>query len=575
MDTTAIRARPGAERARAWAPSRISDTQVHIVLAAAMLASAAFSLWLSRGTTFTGDELNWIIDTPGLDLDGALQPHGGHLILVPRLLYDAILHVSGVDYLPFRLLTVGSVLLTAGSFFVFAERRIGALAALAPTLVLLFYGSDHNHALQGAGFTVVFPLATGIGALLALEREDRAGDIAACALLLLGLATYSTGIPFVAGAAVLILIGSDRWRRSWVFLLPSLLYGAWLLWSQIETTGGAGSQVALSNILLFPSWAWDSLGTVGAAFLGLGYEFTGGETSPHRLETGWGAIVAVIALAALIWRLRQGRIQKWLWATMAIPLTYWLVGSLGALDTELDVPESTRFIFPGTIAVLLVAVEAARGLRLGRAALVAIYAVGVLALATNVRLLVDGAAGLRDGVAIERAALTTVELSQGRVGSVLGGQEIGKMLRFTGNGTIATGYQVAVREFGSPAFTLDELRAEPEHIRQQADLLLADNLGLRVERASAPATGCRRITGEPGAGTSFELPPGGAVLRTSGEPAELHLRRFGSTFANHAVGSLEPGVPTSVVIPPDAAPDPWYGSVPLTAIEICDAPVSG
>ena len=46
-------------------PSRISDTQVHIVLAAAMLVSAGFSLWLSRGTTFTGDELNWIIDTPG------------------------------------------------------------------------------------------------------------------------------------------------------------------------------------------------------------------------------------------------------------------------------------------------------------------------------------------------------------------------------------------------------------------------------------------------------------------------------------------------------------------------------
>jgi hypothetical protein len=55
-------------------PSRISDSQVHIVLAAAMLVSAGFSLWLSRGTTFTGDELNWIIDTPGLDLDGALQP---------------------------------------------------------------------------------------------------------------------------------------------------------------------------------------------------------------------------------------------------------------------------------------------------------------------------------------------------------------------------------------------------------------------------------------------------------------------------------------------------------------------
>jgi hypothetical protein len=575
METTAIRARPGAERARPWVPSWISDTQVHIVLAAAMLVSAGFSLGLSHGTTFTGDELNWIIDTPGLDLDGALQPHNGHLILIPRLLYEAILHVSGVDYLPFRLLTVGSVLLTAGSFFVFAERRIGALAALAPTLILLFYGSDHNHALQGAGFTVVFPLATGIGALLALEREDRAGDIAACALLLLGLATYSTGIPFVAGAAVLILIGSDRWRRSWVFVLPSLLYGAWLLWSQIETTGGAGSQVALSNILLFPSWAWDSLGTVGAAFLGLGYEFTGRETSLFRLETGWDAIVAVIALAALVWRVRQGRIQKWLWATMAIPLTYWLVGSLGALDTELDVPQSTRFIFPGTIAVLLVAVEAARGVRLGTTVLAAIYAVAVLALATNVRLLADGAGGLRDAGAHARVSLAAVELAGGRVGDEYGSGPTGNMLRGTGEGGVATGYLAAVRAFGSPALSVAELGSESDPIRELADRQLADALGVRLVPSSAPTKGCRRIAGEPGAGTGFELPPGGAVLRTSGEPAELRLRRFGSTFANDPVGSLEPGVPTSVVIPPDAAPAPWYGSVPLTAIEICDAPVSG
>jgi hypothetical protein len=572
METTAIRARPGAERARAWVPSRISDTQVHIVLAAAMLVSAGFSLWLSRGTTFTGDELNWIIDTPGLDLEGVLQPHNGHLIVLPRLLYDAILHVNGVDYLPFRVLTVGSVLLTAGLFFVFAERRIGAIAALAPTLVLLFYGSDHAHALQGAGFTVVFPMAAGIGALLALEREDRAGDIAACVLLTLALATYSTGIPFIAGAAVLILIGADRWRRVWVFLVPALLYGAWLLWSQFGTEGGAGSQVALSNVLLFPSWAWDSLGTVGSAFLGLGYEFTQQDETPHRLDSGWGPVVAAIALAGLAWRLRKGRIGKWLWAAMAIPVTYWFVGSLGALDSPLDVPESTRFIFPGTIAVLLVAVEATRGVRLGTTGLAVIYALAVLALATNVRLLVDGAAGLRDAGAQERGALTAVELARGRVGDEYASGLTGAMLRFTGDGEVATGYLAAVDEFGSPALSIGELRAALGPVRQQVDRQLTDALGVHLEPAAAQPTGCRRITGEPGVGTSFELPSGGTVVRTSEGPADLRLRRFGATFANDPVGSLQPGVATSLVVPPDAAPDPWYGSVPAAAVDVCDPP---
>ena len=546
----------------------ITDTRVRAVLAAAMVVAAGFILWLGRHTSFTGDELNWIIDTPTLDVRGALQPHGGHLILVPRLVYDAILHVSGVGYLPFRLLTIGAVLLTAGLFFAFAARRIGALAALAPTLVLLVYGADHNHVLQGSGFTVVFPLATGIGALLALEREDRAGDIPACALLVVGLATYSTGIPFVAGAAVAILLGSDRRRRAWVFLVPAILYGAWLLWSQQETGAGAGSQVTFSNVLLFPSWAWQSLSTVAAAIVGLGYEFTAEQASPHRLVTGWGPVVAAVALAALGWRLWQGGIQRWLWAAMAIPSTLWLIGALGALDSPLDVPDSSRYLYPAAVAVLVVTVEAARGVPLGRGALVAIFAVAAIGVATNARLLGDGAAGLRDGLALQRAGLTSVELAEGRVGGEFGGDQVGAMLRATGEGGIATGYLRAVSEFGSPGFSLVELRSRPEPVRQEADRLLADNLDVRLQPSDARPTDCRRLRGEPGTGTSVELPPGGAVLRTP-TSAEVRLRRFGASFPPEPFGGLTASVPTSLVVPRDAAPDPWYVGVSASELELC------
>ncbi len=57
----------------------------------------------------------------------------------------------------------------------FAKRRVGPVAALAPTLVLLFYGADPNHVLLGNGFTVLLPLAAGLGALLALDREGLEG----------------------------------------------------------------------------------------------------------------------------------------------------------------------------------------------------------------------------------------------------------------------------------------------------------------------------------------------------------------------------------------------------------------
>ena len=218
--------------------------------------------------------------------------------------------------------------MTTALFFVFARRRVGALAALAPTLVLLFFGSDSLHAISGNGFTILLTQAAGIGALLALEREDRRGDALACALLLLALATYSEGLPFVVGAAVLILLGPDRRRRAWVFLIPAVLYGAWLLWSH-NRVGGAEGNVTLSNLLLAPNWAFNSLASSGASLLGLNYP---------RLGTGWGPTVAVLALLALGLRLWQGSIPRFLWATMAVLGTLWLMGAAAASSASAACP---------------------------------------------------------------------------------------------------------------------------------------------------------------------------------------------------------------------------------------------
>jgi hypothetical protein len=199
--------------------------------------------------------------------------------------------------------------------------------------------------------------------------------------------------------------------------------------------------------------------------------------------------------------------------------------------------------------------------------------VAAFALATNARLLVDGAAGLRDGLALQRAGLTSVELANGRVGAEFGGQQVGAMLRFTGEGGVATGYLTAVREFGSPGFSLSELKAQPEPVRQEADRLLADNLGVRLEPAAAAPTGCREVRGEPGAAISVALPRAGAVLR-SPSTSEVRLRRFGAAFPAEPVGSLAADVPTSLIVPPDMVPDPWYVGVSAAELEICD-PQSG
>ena len=60
------------------------------------------------------------------------------------------------------------------------------------------------------------------------------------------------------------------------------------------------------------------------------------------------------------------------------------------------------------------------------------------------------------------------------------------------------------------------------------------------------------------------------MLRTTGPPQKVQLRRFGSAFTVSA-GTLEPGAPMVLVIPRDTAPDPWYVS-PSAALEVCGTP---
>jgi hypothetical protein len=549
--TTAAKPRPDAARSRT--PWRIDDADVRIFLAAAMVVSVAAGLWFSRDTTFTVDELSWYRTSPQLDVEGAIAPYNGHLILTSRLVYAGILDVFGSGYLPFRLLGMGAVLLTAGLFFVFASRRIGSLVALAPTLVLLFYGSAPEHAISGNGFTVLLALALGIGALLALEREDRRGDVTACALLGLALATYSVGIAFAAAAATLILIGADRWRRIWIFLLPTLLYGGWLLWSRtagadLDTGNVAGTGgITLSNLLLVPDWALGGLATACSALLGLNYPFVADG------ESGWGPALAFVALVALGFRLQRGSVSRWLWALLAVPATLWVIEATASLE-RIRTPDNSRYIFPATIAILLVAVEAARGTRLGHHGIVVLYIAVVISLATNLALLREGGRQSRVTSVVSRSDLVAAEL-----------------VRTSDESTQANEYAPAIREYGSPGFSLPELRAQPESSRERVDSALARSLGLGLEPTSASPRDCRRITAEGGRGTSFELPTGGAVLSTRQAPSELSLRRFGSAFTLTA-GTLEPGAPSALAVPADSAPDPWYASTPASALAVCGPP---
>ena len=284
--------------------------------AAAASVAALIILWLGSGVGYSLDEIDTLIRTPGLDFDGTLEPHNGHFIFTTRVAYWAILELFGTDYLAFRLLTVATVVLTAGLFLAYAGRRIGKLSALALALLLLFFGSHPSHVMNGNGFTVLFAIACGLAALLLLERNDRGGDIGACVLLCLGVATYTTGLPFVAGAAVAILLRDERWRRIWVVVVPVAIYFAW--WLQAEgQIGDPQDQATVSNLLLLPAWGFQILsGVLGSV---TGFDYFGELASA-------GPALAVAALGVLAWRLARGRVPDSFWTALAVVLAIWALG---------------------------------------------------------------------------------------------------------------------------------------------------------------------------------------------------------------------------------------------------------
>ncbi len=137
-----------------------------LVLAFSMAFAFVVFLWFGRGTTFSADELTWLMQSPDRTLGNAFDPHAGHLVFVSKVLYKVVLETIGVNYLTFRILTALTVLLASLLIFIYARRRVTELVALAPALALLFFGGDPFHVVAGNGFTVLFAVVCGLAALL-------------------------------------------------------------------------------------------------------------------------------------------------------------------------------------------------------------------------------------------------------------------------------------------------------------------------------------------------------------------------------------------------------------------------
>ena len=202
------RENPGAaiERAARSAAGRVEGLDPRraslVVLVAAMAVSVVTLLYFGRGQYFSTDEWLYVGDFPGWGLGSLFHPDNGHLFVLANVVLNASLSLFGNDYLPLRIFSALLVQVNGGLVYLVVRKRVGPVLALAPAVLLLFLGSSYEIVLQAFSINSLMAIAFGLCAMLALDREDRRGDLIAGAMLVLSVLSFEWGLFFAAGAAV-------------------------------------------------------------------------------------------------------------------------------------------------------------------------------------------------------------------------------------------------------------------------------------------------------------------------------------------------------------------------------------
>lgn len=540
-----------------------------IVLAALVLATGGLLLHETRGTTLWFDEWTWLLHRRGDSASSFLASHNGHLSLIPVAVYKLLFATVGIRHsAPYRALMIAAHLGCCVLLFVYARRRVGVLLAMVATTLILLFGPGWENLLWAFQITWLTSLGAGIGALLALDRRDRAGDVLACVLLAVALASSGIGVAIMLGLIIEVGLGRrDRPREWWVVGVPLLLYAGWALFYQHTT-------IVRHAFVAAPSFVATGLASTFSALAGLG-----GSTGldwPGSLMT-WGPALLVVALGAGAWRVaRLRRLEPRVASLTAIVLSFWLLTAL--TRAVFANPYSSRYLYVSALFVVLLAVELARGTTPGWRVqgLIGILALG--AIVSNLGALRDAGRNFRDEAMATRADLGALEI--GRPAMPAGYVAQG-MPGYPFVVVPAAAYFAATRAVGSPAASPAQIEADPESVREvvDAELIRIHRIGL-LAPVPAVRAGVRPVpdsaTGGvaqargacvsfvPGAftparssaGLAVTVPGRGLVVESSGAPATIGVRRFADVF--QSVGTLNPGSPAELLITPDRSPKPWH-----------------
>jgi hypothetical protein len=520
----------------------------------ALATAGVLILHLTRGTTLWFDDWNWALYRRS-GLHWLFKPYNDHLSLVPILVYRVLFALEGVrSYEPYRVLITAGQLVCGGAVFTYARRRVGDYLALLAAAVILFLGPGWQDILWPFQIAWLIAIATGIGALLALDRRDRLGDALACALLVISLASSSIGVAIAIGTVVDVSLTRRRWRDAWIVAIPLGLYAAWALADQAAST-------SIHNVLDSWRFVFDSAAASLAAPLGLS-----GQTVANEAGTvvAYGSPLLVATALLLIWRYRRlGRPSPRAWALAAILVAFWLL--IGAGRGHLISPFVSRYVYVDSVFALLLAAELARGARVRKPVAVGLGVITVGAVASNLGQLREAAMYLRRLAPTTRAELAALDITRSTVSS--GYVET----HFPGYPFLivrAGPYLAMERSIGSPSYTQAGLVSASEPAREAADAELIAIHQVALEPTPGGATGGRCLSWRPpafapagsaGSELDLALPAAGLGIRTGVVPATIGVRRFAGAFT--PLGTVAAGSSVTLRIGSDGSSQPWKAQI--------------
>jgi hypothetical protein len=533
---------------------RISRNAPALLLAAALAVAAAMTLVLTSQLTFLQDTWEYLMTRRDPSVEVLFHPHNEHLVLFPVLIEEGLLRLFGMtsatpEYVVLTAFLLGTALL----LYVYVKRRVGPWLALFATVLVLCLGPAWEVLLWPFEISFAGPVFFGLAMLLALEREDRLGDALACLCLIAALGFSGLGIPMLAAAAVAVLIGGrETWlRRAYVVAIPAALFAAWYLkWGH-----EAATKVTAHNVLHSPLVVAEAMAVSTGSLFGVGVTPVGGSTT-----VVWGALILVALVAALGYRQRQKPgFSPGLWPVAAAAVAFWFLMAFN-LSPGREATAS-RYQYGGVILIVLILANLLRGARPSRRALLVGAAVTAVAVGLNLVVLRQGRDALLNQTVLTRADTGAIEIARRTIDP-----EFQLNPEIAGTTTLvdvfAGEYLQAVEEYGSPAYTPDELVTAPKQGRRWADVVLAQALPLSTVTTPGefdPAAGRGRCVTVPGGGPEVPLSPGSTRIELSpGPPAGFTLRRF-ATGRYPVVTEGAPGNSTTLLrIPRDAATQPWY-----------------